>query len=103
MARDLTREQARNVANHDPVRIFVCGLLFGAAVGGVLGLLFAPKKGSETRRFIREKANFAAKMVQYKVEDIKEKALEAADDLEIKAAELRRRGEEDLKSLREKS
>ena len=30
-------------------------LLFGAALGAGLGLLFAPKKGSETRKEVKEK------------------------------------------------
>lgn len=32
------------------------GFLVGALVGGVFALLYAPKKGSETRAIIREKA-----------------------------------------------
>jgi gas vesicle protein len=34
---------------------FLPGLLAGAAVGIIVGILFAPDKGSETRRKIREK------------------------------------------------
>jgi gas vesicle protein len=31
------------------------GFLVGAAVGGALGILLAPEKGSETRRKIKER------------------------------------------------
>lgn len=33
---------------------FVLGLIAGAVVGGALGLLFAPKKGEETRKDIKD-------------------------------------------------
>ena len=92
MNKELTHEEtARVIANNDPVRIFTCGILFGAAVGVVLGVLYAPKKGSET----------TAKAIQDKVEEIKEQALEVADDIDAQVAEIKRRGEEELKSLRD--
>lgn len=46
------------------------GVLIGVAVGGVLGLLFAPKSGRELR------------------EDIKDRAEQAFDDLQNAAGEL---------------
>ncbi|RKW61570.1 MAG: YtxH domain-containing protein, partial [Riemerella sp.] len=34
----------------------VLGILAGAAIGSLLGVLFAPEKGVETRRKLRRKA-----------------------------------------------
>ena len=36
---------------------FVTGMLFGAVVGAAIGLLIAPKPGSETRQLVRERAS----------------------------------------------
>jgi len=49
----------------------------GAAVGGALGILFAPDKGTETRRKIAEKSNDMADSVKDKfnefVDGVKDK------------------------------
>lgn len=37
--------------------LFIGGVLLGAAVGAVAGLLFAPKAGQETRRLLRKSAD----------------------------------------------
>jgi gas vesicle protein len=57
------------------------GLVFllGVALGATIGLLFAPKSGTETRAMLAEKALEA-----------KEKAKEAAEKVREKAAMLRR-------------
>jgi len=50
------------------------GIVVGAAVGAILGVLFAPAKGSATRkRIARKGADFA--------EDVKEKFNESIDAL----------------------
>lgn len=36
---------------------FLAGILSGAAIGAIAGILFAPKKGTDTRRNITEKGN----------------------------------------------
>jgi gas vesicle protein len=40
------------------------GLLTGAIIGGVIGLLFAPRTGKETRQLIKEKATDVADLVK---------------------------------------
>ena len=35
---------------------FFTGMVFGAALGAAIGLLLAPKPGSETRQLVRERA-----------------------------------------------
>lgn len=52
----------------------VLGLLAGAAIGSLLGVLFAPDKGCETRRRVRRKA-----------EDLRDEALEQYEILSEKA------------------
>jgi gas vesicle protein len=42
---------------------FGIGIGTGLLIGGILGILYAPKKGSETRAIVRDKAGkFAAKV-----------------------------------------
>jgi gas vesicle protein len=57
--------------------------LLGGAVGGVLGLLYAPSSGEETRRRIKFYAEEAADKVVEKVQ----KAREEADVLCVKVRE----------------
>ena len=42
--------------NKDNAIGFGIGLLTGAAIGGVIALLYAPKTGKETRQLIKDKA-----------------------------------------------
>ncbi|HZE82840.1 MAG TPA: YtxH domain-containing protein [Puia sp.] len=46
------------------------GFIVGAAVGGALGILLAPDKGTETRRKIMEKGNDFTDTVKDKFGDI---------------------------------
>jgi gas vesicle protein len=69
----------------------LAGILIGAAIGGILGVLFAPDKGSETRKkfmvqdedleaAITEKFNEFMKTVRKDVEAVKEKVVDYAHD-----------------------
>ena len=54
----------------------------GAAVGAVLGILFAPDKGSETRRKIAEQKNKIADGLKEKFNQYKEKCSDAEEGVE---------------------
>lgn len=58
-------------------------LLVGAAIGGVLGILFAPDKGSETRKKIAGKTNDMAQSIKDKFsmvsDEVKKEYAEATE------------------------
>jgi gas vesicle protein len=49
------------------------GFLAGAAIGGALGILLAPDKGTETRRKIMEKGSDLGDAFKDKFNDVKDK------------------------------
>jgi len=48
------------------------GILLGAAAGATLGILFAPDKGSETRKRISDEANSTKERIAKSAEELKE-------------------------------
>ena len=69
----------------------VSGILVGAAAGAVLGLLFAPDKGCETRKKIRQGADDLVSNLKNKVGSLKqtmtdkyEEATQTADNMSQK-------------------
>lgn len=75
---------------------FVLGVLLGAAVGAILGLLYAPRPGAETRREwerrseeLRRRAEEAAEKAARRAEEFAERARQYAAKAE-KAAGLHR-------------
>lgn len=72
----------------------VAALFIGAILGGTLGVLFAPHKGSKTRRNI---ANGAKDLAS----DLQKKLREQANNLMHKAEELEELAEESFQEMTE--
>ncbi len=64
-----------------PVAGFLLGMLAGAAVGGVVALLLAPKSGKETRELLMGKVSQTQQMIQDQVSTVKDRASKVRDAL----------------------
>ncbi len=65
------------------------GIVTAAAVGAVIGLLFAPDEGNKTRKKIKRKTNSLAGDLIEALERSKGQAGKAVDELKSKAEELK--------------
>ncbi len=68
------------------------GLVAGAAVGATIGLLFAPKKGSVTRRYISKKGNEFREKVEGKFNEFVDNVNEKVESVKEEAARLIKSG-----------
>jgi gas vesicle protein len=71
-------------------RSFITGLLAGAAIGGVLALLYAPKSGKETREQIKKKFEDLEKELEGLKGKASQKSSQVKDDIAARIAELQR-------------
>jgi gas vesicle protein len=76
------------------------GLFVGALVGAVVGLLWAPKSGKETREELSMKANDIAAQIKDEYGAALEKSKMAYDSLLVRLKELEARAEKKAKELR---
>jgi gas vesicle protein len=83
----------------DSGKVFL-GVLAGLAAGAVLGILFAPEKGSDTRKklagkgedysdLIKEKVNEFLGSMTEKLEKVKEEVSEFAEHVHAKSEEVK--------------
>jgi len=71
----------------------VIGAIFlGAAIGGALGILFAPDKGSETRRKISKKGNDLTDAVKEKFDAIVDKFKKEVEEVKDQATDFAENG-----------
>ncbi len=79
----------------------VMGAIFlGAAIGGALGILFAPDKGSETRKKISKKSNDLTDAVKEKFDAIVDKFKKEVADVQEQADEFAANGRSAIENLK---
>lgn len=87
----------KNVSNTGKV---IGAIFLGAAIGGVLGVLFAPDKGSETRKKISKKGNDFTDAVKNKFDAIVDKFRKEVEEVKEQAADLAENGKSVIEGLK---
>lgn len=77
----------------------VGALLLGAAVGGLLGILFAPDKGSETRKKISSKGNELTDSVKEKFGEFVDKFKKDIETVKDGTTDFAENGKSVIKNL----
>ncbi|MFC2068680.1 YtxH domain-containing protein [Chloroflexota bacterium] len=80
------------MSNKDPGTSLAFGFFAGAAIGLVIGFLYAPSPGKETRELLKEKAG-----------ELKEKATGAVEKVKETAADVRKKSQQKLGEVREET
>lgn len=76
------------------------GVLAGVAVGALLGVLFAPDKGSETRKKLSRKATDKADEVKDKFDELLEEFTEKFEAAKAEASQMYERGKHKVEEFR---
>jgi len=69
---------------------FVTGLLAGAAIGGVIALLYAPQSGKETREKLRQKFDDLEKELETLKVKAGEKSQKVKSDIAARLAQIQK-------------
>jgi gas vesicle protein len=72
----------------------VLGVLTGVAVGAILGILFAPEKGSDTRASIAKKTSDVGDGIKTKFEDLLTSLNEKLESVKTKSHEIFENGKD---------
>ncbi len=80
----------------------LAGVLLGITAGAALGILFAPDKGTETRRKIAEKSGDLAESVKGKYSEFADTVSEKYDKVKEKVSGLANEGRDMLNQARDK-
>ena len=82
---------------------FGLGILVGAVVGVIAGLLTAPKSGKETRQDIKNKAKEVKGAAERKLKDAHKELGKLSSQAKAKAADLKGKAKEELNELSKKA
>lgn len=78
----------------------VLGTVAGLAVGGILGILFAPEKGSVTRKQLAEKGNDCMNDLKSKYSDLADTLKDSIQSAKSEAKEFAENGKEKLEYVK---